>query len=168
MYTVKQYKPISNTGIQLAFENYLKTFNLDTFITITFRKRLQADTVKKLLHSFLAHINDKEIDYYKKFIYSWIFIEKNTSDCGSHVHLLVKGLDPDKYVLLEQLLKESFGYAQIKSCHDNSIPYIANKYVTNRLLDYQPMRINSKRRKRFNDNAPTASVSNEALAINSV
>ena len=163
MYTVKEYKPIINTNLQLSFEKFLKTFNFDTFMTVTFRKRLQADTVKKLLRSYLAHINDDEIDFYKKFMYSWIFIEKNTFSSQSHAHLLVKDLDPSKYPLLEQMLKESFGYAQIKQCHENSIPYIARKYATERLLTYEPMCIHSKRRKRLNENAVTA---NEDLIRN--
>ena len=176
MNTVKEYQPIMNTGIQLAYENLIRKNNFDTFITITFRAKYQQDTIKKKIRDFLAHVNDNDVIFYENLLNTWLFIERNSYNSSNHVHLLAKDLDPDKYPLLEKELFK-FGHSQVKRCHDNSIPYLASKCATNKLLDDQPMCIHSRRDKvmkkknriaSLTDNVETGSASNEILALNTV
>jgi hypothetical protein len=147
MRSSKEFKPIINTGKQLEYEVMLKGLHFDTTMWVTFRQECSVSTAKHQLSRFFKHLNDGEVDFYKRVIYAWAFYEKN-DDNGVHVHLLVKGLDPDHYQLLEETLLKTFGHAEVKACHDNSVPYVAQKYGTTKLVYDEPMRINSHRRQR--------------------
>ena len=172
MNTVKEYEPIINTGIQLAFETWVKKNNFDTFITITFRAKYQPGTINKKIRDFLAHINDNDVIFYENSLSAWIFIEKNSFSSFSHAHLLTKGINPDKYQLLEKELFK-LGHSEVKACHDNSVPYLASKYGKNSLLDNQFIRIHSRRDRAIKKRNRIANLINtapstEALAVSSV
>ncbi len=144
MIALTDFKPIINTNLQLAYEHLIKVHEFTTFITITFRENLHPDTIKKKIRDFLAHINDKDVIFYEKVLYAWIFIERNSYSRYNHVHLLTKNIDPDKYPLLEKELYK-FGRSQVKASHNNTIAYVAKKYSTEKLLDDQLMTIHSRR-----------------------
>ena len=147
-----EYEPIINTGVQLAYEQFLrKQAEFDTFITISFRQPCTLACAKKTLRKFFEHVNDKETIFYTNKLFLWNFYERDSFDKCAHIHALVKSPDQSKLELLESICTKKFGFSDIKPIHFNSIPYVAKKYNTSALLEDSPMCIHSKKRaKRMN------------------
>ena len=133
--------------LEIALKEFLERGNHDIWVTLTFRNTVTPSLAKKKFKYFFKTLNKPGEAFFKKYILSWVFVEKNKVKDGVHIHALVKGIAPALCRKLERKCKEFFGESRIKPMHEGVIPYLCEKYNTSSLEDWGFVKINSKRRK---------------------
>jgi len=140
-----------NQKLKLSFEGFIRKFPYDTWMTVTFKRTVSTEVAKKRLKQFLKHLNTANTVYYQKSVRLWAFFEKNTIGNGVHVHCLIDGMDTSKCPQLERECLKRFGQSTVTAGHANVIPYVAEKYNSTGLDDFDYMKVNSRYRQ-FNEN----------------
>lgn len=141
----------TNEQMRSSFEEFLQKFPCAIWLTVTFKNPVQTYTARKRFKYFLKHLN-KDMIFYEKYIYLWAFYEKEKTREGVHIHACIDGIDSSKAVLLKKECLKFFGSSEVKAAHEGVWPYVAEKYNSFDLDDYEYMKINSKFRK-FNSRA---------------
>ena len=114
------------------------------FVTITNKNDIGLSSFKKKYKQFFKYLNKTDI-YYQKYLTTLITFEMNGNN-QLHVHSFIKDVDKNKTKDLETLLKRYFGQSKvyIYDKTKNAKYYVANKY--NKLIDFDLIKINSRRR----------------------
>ena len=139
---------ISRTNLRTNFEKFLRRFDFDMFITITFKEPTSEMKAKRMLKRFFKYLNTADEKFYHNFIYLWVFFEQNKKCDGTHIHALINGIRLSKSQSLEQRCFDYFGQSKVTAVHPGVLPYISRKYTSPNLVDYDYLKINSRLRYR--------------------
>jgi len=139
---------ISNESKILEFEEFIKAKGpWDLWATITFRQKTQLLGARSLFKYFLKHLNSPDDIFFDKFVFCFVFFERDNRG-GVHIHALIRGIHPLYAFKLEGKCREHLGDTKIKpynpSLKKNATLYLACKYVTQSLEDFDFMKVNSK------------------------
>lgn len=127
-----------------SFEEFLDRYPYDLWLTVTFGRAVGVDVARKRMKYFLKHLNKPRQVFYEKFIRLWVFFEKGLdSDNDVHIHSVISGIDSSKAALLEKECHKTFGKSMVTTGHGGVNPYLAEKYNSPALVDFDFWHINS-------------------------
>jgi len=129
-----------------ALKEFLEKDKWDTWLTVTFRTPVTSSLAKKKFKYFFKTLNKPDEEFFKKYILSCVFVERNKVKKGFHIHALVKGVAPSLCSRLEEKCREYFGESRVMPVHEGVIPYLCDKYDTSSLEDWRFFKINSRLR----------------------
>ncbi len=131
------------------FRKFLNKWQWDLFVTITFAKPKCVRTARTMFKYFFKHLNKGEDRFYEKFIFSFVLYEQENVRDGVHIHSFIRGISP----LLATELNRKCKFFSPQSCvfpynsKQRGKFYLANKYVSPKMVDYDFFKINSRVRK---------------------
>ncbi len=123
----------------------------DLYTTMTFPKVTKKTEAMDAYKHFFKYLNRDYKKFYERYVRCLVIFENNISRKGVHIHSFVRGISPDLCEMVLRECKISFGrqcdvqpYAQKRWKNDR---YIARKYVSPDLEDFDFLKINSRVRK---------------------
>ena len=104
---------------------------------------------RRALKQFFSHLNTKERIFFRKYVICYVFYDTHRTRPGVHVHFFLRGIMPFYAPEVEKRLLKELGQAKVKPyiLGGGAARYVAKKYVTGRLLNFELYRINSRLRK---------------------
>ena len=137
---------MNKTLLRTAFNEFLGRENWTLWITITFRNPTTKDLAHRRFKYFLKTLNNDQEEFYAKYVYAVIFYEFEGFRKGVHIHSIVNNISSDKARLLEAECKRVFGESKVVPMHEGVKEYLAKKYGSAKLADFDYLKINSKYR----------------------
>lgn len=117
------------------------------WFSATFRTPTPLPTAKKSFKHFFKYLNvPGKTKFYDRYMFCWVFFEKDQNRRGVHLHALLQGINPALTSELEELTQRYFGkFSKV-------VPYVplkgANSYlalkINKTVEDYDFYKINSK------------------------
>lgn len=132
----------------LEFEEFIKSKGpWDLWVTVTFRKKTLLLQARSSFKYFLKHLNSPDDIFFDKFVFCFVCFERDDRG-GVHIHALIRGIHPLFAYKFGSKCLEHFGVSKIKPYNPilecNATRYLANKYVTRALVDFDFIKVNSK------------------------
>ncbi len=159
---------INKLELVKGFDDYVKSHDWDIFFSTTFRKLTKTITIiqdkqpkevrvwlngipsmRKELQYFFSHLN-YVVNFVDKYMLALICFERQYKGAPIHIHALIKGISPQFCRILKSESYEFFGESEVKP-YDSTKPvsfYFGWKYLKSELVDFDFLRINSRRRKK--------------------
>ena len=131
----------------LEFEEFIKSKGpWDLWASVTFHERTELAQARGSFKYFLKHLNSPDDIFFDKFVFCFVCFERESRG-GVHIHALIRGIHP-LYALKFQRKCWKFGNSKVKPYNPclerNATRYLANKYVSRNLVDFDFMKVNSK------------------------
>jgi len=139
---------IPNSQLVTAFGELIEGRNWDIFLTTTFRRPKGSTEAKRAFKYFFKHLNTPAMAFFNKFVFALAVFERDSNRNGVHIHALLQGINPSLVASLEKKCREFFGDSVALPYDSDKAGrfYIARKYVSSQLDDYDILRINSRLR----------------------
>ena len=123
--------------------------NWDIFASFIPKSPTSASLAKRSFKNFFKNLNNPRygVKFYEKYIYSWVFIEKNSFRRGCHIHTLVRGIDPALAPQLQEVSRKYFSpWSQVVAYDPakGARHYLVKKILNRTLEDYDFYKINSR------------------------
>jgi len=122
----------------------------DLYATMTFPKVTEKTEAMDAYKHFFKYLNRDYKKFYERYIHCLVVYERNTSRKGVHIHSFIRGIQADLCDMVLRECKNYFGpqcdvqpYALRRW---KKIKYIARKYVSPDLEDFDFYKINSRYR----------------------
>ena len=143
--------------IEYALNEYIKERGLECWMTVTFPNAVPPSLAKKEFQRFFKKLNKADEEFFKKYVECLVFIEKNKTREGVHIHAVVGKIAPTLYPRLKEKCKKYFGESEVKARDYRTVPYLVRKFDSELLEDWFPLKINS----RYRGSKPTLNTINE-------
>ena len=119
--------PIQVLMLIQAYRQLFERLPPDLWITITFRKHSSLGFTIKRLKWFFASLNTPAEMFYHHYVKCWVYFEKTIE--GYHIHCLLKRINPDLSLNLEEKCLRYFGRSEVRP-YDHTITDVpASEYV---------------------------------------
>lgn len=135
---------VDDNKLTKSWGDFLRKRTYDAWLTVTFTQPTTVDQAKIQLKRFLKRLNTKEKTFFTKCVRLWTFYEKNRFDNGVHLHCLIENFDVSNIPELQERCNAQFGLSTAMEVHPGVIPYIAQKFDSESLADYDYMKVNSR------------------------
>jgi len=158
---------ISSLGKVEGFSELIKSRKWDIFLSTTFRRPRKTITIiqngqpkevevwlddkvsaRKEFQFFFSHLN-YAVTFFDKYMLALVCFERAYPGARIHLHALIQGILPQFCQTLQSECFEFFGESEVKP-YDPSKKvslYFGWKYLKPELVDFDFLRINSRRRK---------------------
>ena len=158
---------ISSLGKVEGFSQLIKSRKWDIFLSTTFRRPMKTITIiqngqpkevevwlddkvsaKKEFQFFFSHLN-AAATFFDKYMFALVCFERAYPGARIHLHALIRGISPEFCQILQRECFEFFGESEIKPYDPTKKVslYFGRKYLKPELVDFDFLRINSRKRK---------------------
>jgi len=158
---------INSLGKVEGFSEFVKSREWDIFLSTTFRRPMKTITIiqngqpkevevwlddkvsaRKEFQYFFSHLN-YAVTFFDKYMLALVCFERAYPGARIHLHALIQRISPKFCQILQSECFEFFGESEVRP-YDPSKKvsfYFGLKYLKPELVDFDFLRVNSRRRK---------------------